>query len=409
MTVEPSDPPRAARRLRGRRAWAAAAVALAALALVPLLFRGSAVPVRRAEVRAIEQKLVASGRVLPPARIRLGTTVLGTVGAVAADEGDEVAAGAMLARLDDREARGDVAQARAGVAEARARLEGVRRVSSPVAAGELLRAGAALEQAERELERARALAASGGIARRDLEEAERAVDVAQSRRDDAAARAASSREGADVRLAAASLVRAEAALEAAEARLARTVLAAPADATVLERHAEVGDVVQPGAVLFVLARRGETRLEVEPDEKSLALLRVGQEGLASADAFPGERFRATVRRIAPAVDPDRGTVRVELLVPEPPAYLRPDMAVSVEIAAGARDGATVLPAEAVRDLGTEAPWVLAIERGVAVRRPVVLGLRGEGAVEVVRGLAIGEAAILPSARIAPGERVRARD
>lgn len=403
-----SEDPTIPRRRSPRRLAYAAGAAIVLVAVVFLGARGTAVPVHVAEVRPIAQKVVASGRVIPAARIRLGTTVLGTVAALGADRGDEVARGQVLARLDDGEERSAVAQARAGVAEARARLEGVRRVSSPVAAGELLRAEAELARAEGDLERARALATTGGISRRDLEEAERTVDLARSRRDDAEVRAKSNRAGAEVRLAEAALARAEAALAAAEARLARTEIRAPVAGTILERQVEPGDVVQPGAVLFVLAASGETRLEVEPDEKSLSLLSVGQEAIASADAFPAGRFAARISRIAPAVDPARGTVLVELAVPEPPPYLRPDLAVSVEIAAGSRERATVLPAEAIRDLASGAPWVMAVEDGVAVRRPVTLGLRGEGAVEILEGLAPGEAAVSPTARIAPGERVRVR-
>ncbi len=202
---------------------------------------------------------------------------------------------------------------------------------------------------------------------------------------------------------------AEADLKASQERLDQATITAPVRAVVLRRDVEPGDSVQPGRVLLLLARVGETRLTVEPDERSLAFIQRGQPAQASADAFPKDRFAATVETVAPSVDPDRGTVEVKLLVPKPPDYLRPGMTVSVEIEVGRRERALVLPSEAVRDAASEQPWVLVPEEGRAVRRDVTLGLRGEDRVEVTRGLAEGEWLLLPSARaLLPGQRVRPR-
>ena len=203
---------------------------------------------------------------------------------------------------------------------------------------------------------------------------------------------------------------AEAELRAAQERLepGHAECARPAR-VVLRRQVEPGDSVQPGRVLLTLARVGETRLTVEPDERSLAFLQEGQPAQASADAFPRERFAATVETVAPSVDPERGTVEVKLTVPQPPAYLRPGMTVSVEIEVGRRERALLLPTEAVQDAASEQPWVLVPEDGRAVRSDVTLGLRGEEQVEVAQGLAEGELVLLPSSKtLLPGQRVRPR-
>ncbi|MCX5730499.1 MAG: efflux RND transporter periplasmic adaptor subunit, partial [Deltaproteobacteria bacterium] len=123
------------------------------------------------------------------------------------------------------------------------------------------------------------------------------------------------------------------------------------------------------------------------------------------DAFPDRVFPARVAYIAPAVDLSRGTVEVKLDVPDPPLFLRPDMTVSVNVEVGRDPAAVVLPAGAVRDAGTE-PWVLAVRDGRTVRQPVKLGMRGEGAVQVLSGLAPGEAVVAPASSIGPGARVR---
>lgn len=371
---------------------------------------GPRVEVVAAARRELVDKIVASGRVRQPARIEIGSLMLGTVAKGAVDEGDRVKAGDLLIELVDLEARAQVAQARAGVDLAEARIGQVRSVSSRTADEALRQAEINLAQAEREIERTRALVQSGALAQDALDRDQRALDLARSQRDAAATQAQSAgARGSESRLAFASLGQARAALLAAEARLAQTRILAPADGVILTRSVEPGAVVQPGAKLLSLAKDGPPELLVEPDEKALAHLRPGQRAIASADAFPAETFQATVKSIAPAVDAARGTVEVKLSTESPPPVLRPDMTVSVEIEVDRRAGALVLPAEAVRNPSSKAPWVLAVQGGRAERREIKLGIAGEGSVEIAAGLAEGEQVILPSAGpIEPGRKVRPR-
>jgi HlyD family secretion protein len=98
---------------------------------------------------------------------------------------------------------------------------------------------------------------------------------------------------------------------------------------------------------------------------------------------------------------------VKLRVPEPPQYLRQDMTVSVDIEVARSPGALALPAEAVRDATGASPWVLLVEDSRAVRRPVQLGLRGTGWVEIRSGLKPGDRVVPAGAPIRPGQRLRA--
>ncbi len=181
---------------------------------------------------------------------------------------------------------------------------------------------------------------------------------------------------------------------------------APAEGVILSRSVEPGDIVQPGKPLFVLARSGKTRIVAQPDEKSLGMLAVGQKALASADAFPSQTFEAVVATLAPSVDPQRGTIEVKLDVPQPPAYLRADMTLSVDVAVARVDG-LLLPTEVVQDaLGTR-PYVYALEQERVVKRPVQLGVRGEGHVQVLSGVGEGERVLVPQGKpVTVGARVR---
>jgi HlyD family secretion protein len=212
--------------------------------------------------------------------------------------------------------------------------------------------------------------------------------------------------GADERLAASALVQAEAARAVAASKLAETEVKAPTPGLVVAREVEPGDVVSAGKALLAMTSDGAIELTAQVDEKNLALLQPGQPAKASADAFPALVFEARVTFIAPSVDAARGTVEVRLAVPAPPPVLRSDMTVSINVDVGHKDSALVVPADVIRD-PTGEPWVLAIVGRQAVRRPVTLGMRGDGLVEVTAGLVAGDAVVSPTGGfVAAGERVR---
>jgi HlyD family secretion protein len=396
--------------LRDRR-WqlAAAMLALAVAWAGARAFLGPPVAAYVVARQDLVARVVASGQVMAPARISLASQQLAQVARVLADEGDAVAAGQLLVELDDAEPRAAAAQARAAVAQASARVDQLRTVTARVATEGLRQAELRLEQAEARLRRAEELAQGGASSAQDLDDARKARDLARSAQESAASQALGTAEaGADFRLAVAALQGARAQLAQAEAHLAQARLRAPSAGIVLQRAVEPGDVVQPGKALLVIARAGETRLTVQPDERNLSLLEVGQAALATADAFPTDVFPAQVSFIAPSVDPTRGTVEVRLRVPRPPPFLRPDMTVSVNVEVGRRPAVLAVPADALRESGGD-PWLLVVRGGRAERRAVRLGLRGEGVVEVTGGVAEGEEVVPPSAAaIIPGQRVRAR-
>jgi HlyD family secretion protein len=367
-------------------------VVLAAAALGARSLAGTRVDVVRAERRPLVQKIVANGRVNVPVRVQLGTQASGVLARLAVDQGDSVKAGQLLAELAPDEAT-------AGVARAAARLQQVRELDLRMAQEDLRQAEVALRQAERQLQRLRDLA--DGISAQELEEAQDARELALSRRDGATANVrGNSAGGSNERLAAADLA-------AAQAKLEQTRVTSPVDGVVLKRLAQPGDMVVAGSGVLDVAPAGRTWLVVQPEEKNLAFLRVGQQALASADAFPDSVFQARITRVAPAVDPARGTVEVELVVDRPPTFLRPDMTVSIAVEVARNESALVLPGEVVRD-ADGSPWVLAVRGGRAEHRAVGLGLRGEGMVEITSGLEAGDAVVpVEAVRIKPGARVRA--
>lgn len=396
------------RTLRRSAIVVAAAASLAVALLVVQRMRGPEVDVAEVARREVVETVVASGRVVPPARAQVGSVVLGRIVSVHADEGDSVAAGALLVELDDAEARAALEVAEAEEAAARARLAGARGPTTRSAEEALRQAEEQLELAESDLRRIEQLAVRGVVAAQELDRARAQRALRESAREGAESQLEAAR-GSEGRAAAAGLARARADVAAAGARLERHRIVAPFDGLVVTRSVEPGDVVQPGATLFVLTSSGPLELRIDPDEGTLALLRSGQPALASAEAFPERRFEAHVGRIGPGVDAMRGTVEVRLVLAQPVPELRVDMTVSVDVEVARRQDALVLPTSAVRDLRTDAPWTLIVEDGVARRRALRLGAIGEESVEILEGASEGERAIDGElGAVSDGTRVRVR-
>lgn len=356
----------------------------------------------------IQTSVVASGRVLPPARVDVGATITGRVEAVLVREGARVGAGDVLVELEQRELKAAMVQAQAAVKRAQARVASVKTLALPTAQAAQQQAAANLEVAGREAKRARDLAARGFISQSRVDDAERQLDVARSQLASAKAQsAAQGSAGAEAQQAQSQLTEAEAALNAAQARLAQTRIRAPAAGVVLERAIEPGDIAQPARRMMTLALDGAARLIVQVDEKNLPLIRQGAVATAAADAFPNERFEAVVNYISPGIDASRGTVELRLDVPQPPALLRSDMTVAIDVPGPLLKQAILLPADAVRQLQTDAPWVLVARDGVAVKQPIRTGLQTQGRVVIREGLKAGERVVL-ARDIEPDTRVRER-
>jgi HlyD family secretion protein len=197
-------------------------------------------------------------------------------------------------------------------------------------------------------------------------------------------------------------------LAAARASLEKTVIRSEVAGTVLTRNAEPGDLVQPGRVLFDIARAGDTEIIVPFDEKNLSVLQVGQRATCIADAFPNNAFSAQITLIAPRIDPQRGTVDVRLKVQPVPEFLRQDMTVSVTVQTGVREHALAVPNDALMNIHGNEAYVLIAREGKAHRVPVRLGLRGLTLTEVVEGVRANDVVLVPGEQaVADGDRVRA--
>ena len=381
---------------------------MAAGALTWWLRHAPLVPALKLASGPLVRTLQFSARVVTLSRVDVGSTVTGRVVQVAVLQGAQVRQGELLVRLESDELRAALAQARATQRQAAARLAGLRSSGRGSTQAAVAQAQSVLAAAEADLRRTEDLVARGFLSASRLDESRRAAQVARAQLAGAQALSAANDErGTEVMQAQAQLALADAASAAARARLAQAVLSAPADASVLARMVEPGQIVQPGRALLSLALAGPLQLVAQVDERYLEQLRVGQPASVLADAFPGQRFAASVLSIAPLVDAQRGAIEVKFAVPQPPPFLREDMTLSVEVETARRANALVIPLQALRSEPAAGSAVVWIERdGRVAQRQVRLGLRTLEAAEVQEGLAAGDI-VLQGSSPEPGSRVRA--
>jgi HlyD family secretion protein len=368
---------------------------------------GPQVQTEAVQRRDVLQTVVASGRVETPHRVNIGAQITGTVARVPVTEGQTVKAGDVLVELVGTELQSARRQAQQAVVQAQNRLRQMNELQGPVVQQTLRQAQASLDTAQASWQRNQALFGQGFIGQAALDESRKALALADAQVRAAQQQVTSTRAGgAEHSLALGAVLEAQANAETVNAKARYAVIQAPAGGQLIGRNVEVGDVVQAGKVLMTLSPEGAMQLVVQIDEKNLRLMALGQQALASADAYPQQPFKAQVAYINPGINAQTGAVEIKLDVLEPQQNLKQDMTVSVDLVVARKPQVLALQVGRVNEISGASPWVWLVQAGHVVRRPVRLGLRGGAWVEVLEGLREGDAVVTSPTALREGQRVR---
>lgn len=284
----------------------------------------------------------------------------GTVVAVDVFENWAVEQDQIVVRLDPRDFQVKLDEALARLASARQTVDGLH-AEYASAQSVLTQGEEQLRQAQLDFDRARKLRAKGVVSEEAYDRAATALRVAHANRDLAAHRLRQARAALggppdaadpyDVAL----VHGAEAAVEAARLDLAYTVLTAPRSGSVINKHVEVGDHVQPGQPLMnVVPPPSSLYVTANFKETQLGDVRVGQEAEVRADVYPDTVFHAHVDSISMGtgsafalLPPENATgnwvkvvqrVPVKLVLDDPPPADKPlRIGLSVEAAIDVTD------------------------------------------------------------------------
>jgi RND family efflux transporter MFP subunit len=184
-------------------------------------------------------------------------------------------------------------------------------------------------------------------------------------------------------------------------KLADYTIVAPMDGLVLRRDGEIGEIAEPGQILFRVGVPKPLQVVAEVNEEDIPRVKVGQAVLLRTDAFAGRRLEGTVREMTPMGDAVAKTYRIRIALPDD-TPLHVGMSVEANVVTREKAQALLIPADAV-----QGSTVLVIEANRARRRTVEVGIRGTRSVEILSGLQEGELVASPApANLADGARVR---
>lgn len=275
------------------------------------------------------------GTLEPSARVVVAAQEEGVVTAVAVREGDRVAAGDLVVKLDDRRIRAELAEAEARLLDARAQAR-----------------------------RAKALEGDGLISPSDADTIRASEAMAEAR------------------------------AELLRTRASFTRITAPVSGVVLARRVEVGNLASARTPLVELAAGAGLLLRVPVSELEVVHLRPGDAATVRVDALPDVSLDARIARVFPAAEGTTRQVTVELSLADPPAAVRPGFLARARMVLEKRRGVLLVP-EAALQRGSETPYFVWVLDGDTARvRPVEPGERVDGRVVVRKGLAAGDEVVV---------------
>ncbi len=276
------------------------------------------------------QSIVAVGSLRSDESITLRPESAGRISAITFQEGQRVAKGTPLIKLDAAIPQAEVAQAKANLTLAKSKFD-----------------------------RAVDLAQRSFISGQAKDEAENNYKVA------------------------------EASLQLAQAKLAKTDILAPFAGIIGLRSVSVGDYVKEGADLVNLEAIDPLKVDFRVPETYLRQIQAGQALEVTLDALPGKTYDGKVTAVNPLIDTAGRSVVIRAQVRNQDTTLRPGMFTRVRLITRDQADALVVPEQALVPQGTE-QFVFKVVDGKATRVKVVTGQRRDSKVEIVSGLAAGD-------------------
>jgi len=344
------------------------------------------VEVVAAELRSWPGVVRVQGSLLADEHAVVGAKVAGRVQEVHVDLGSRVAEGDLLATLEPEDFDLRVQQAESELEQARAKLglepgeseQQLDRKQTPdVAREEALR-----NQARANLQRAQSLAPNNVITAEELDQYRADLQVAEARY--RLALNAVEEQIALIRVRQTELALAKQARVDAE-------LHAPFAASVQQRHVAPGTYVQIGEPIVSLVRTDPLRFRAGVPERQAARMQEGQAATIQVEGL-ATPLQGTVSRISPALDLSNRSLCVEIDVPNPGAGLRVGLFAEAAVVVEPDARSVSIPASSVRDFaGVEKVWV--VDKGQASERVITTGRRDRDWVEVLTGLAAGDAVV----------------
>lgn len=194
---------------------------------------------------------------------------------------------------------------------------------------------------------------------------------------------------------------------AAAVALDKATVKAPFSGSVGIRRVNLGDYVQPGQDLVLVTRADQVRIEFTVPEQQAALIANGQNIQFTSELASGETFEGTIIATEPAIDAGGRQLRVLARADNSDGKLRPGGFVTLNATIAEKADALLVPEGALVPMGDQQMIMVVGADGAVQPRPVKLGLRQAGRVEIIEGLSAGETVVSAGQmKLAPGAKVQ---
>ena len=364
------------------------------IVLIVLWVRYNPIPVEgyRAQYGSIVAEVMGTGTLEAHMETVVSSKISGLLTRVLVDQGDMVEEGQTLAKLDDSDLKQQVGIAQADL---EATTATVTRVHADVT-----RAQAVFEQSQRDYARNQELFRKNTISDSQIEKSAEALKVAEA---DLVTTKYATVEAEK------KLIVAKNTLEYHRARLSDTVIIAPFDGLIIRRDREPGDVVVPGSSIFLLISTKEMWIKAWVDETQMGKLLPGQKARILFRSEPDDSYQGEVVRIGKESDRETRELLVDVRVDKLPLQWAVGQRAEVYIETTRKEQALVVPARLISRKKNQ-PGVFVLEKDRAVWHPVIIGLQGQGKVEILKGLKPNDTVVtLPDPKQNPlsdGKRVK---
>lgn len=361
-----------------------------------------AVKTARAELSSVQLTLQAPATIFPREQANITPRMTAVIRELKVRKGDSVAAGALLAVLENRDLASQRDEAQAMLADAQATLEKISKGTIPAdverARGAVATSAATMNQAKKIYDRRKALFDQGAIPERELLVSE--TDFSTARTNFEVAKKSldlleQQSRGQDIKIAEARVEQAKSRLATMSAQLQYAEIHAPFSGVITEQTQYGGDLGQPSSPIFTIADLSVVTARAQVPEGEASRATIGQACAFRSGEGEGVEVGGRISVVNRAVDAQRRTVEVWCEIARPPQSLRAGSFGSVTIKTGGAHDALMVPIAALMlDEGTNKGHVMVMdEKSIAHKRDVQVGeTQGDRRI-ITSGLKSGEVVI----------------
>ena len=366
------------------------------------------------QTKALNISIEASGSIEPISSVNISPKTTGRLAALYVEQGNEVTAGQLLAKMDSGNLKAELAQTQAELAQAEAEytrtLNGNRQEAIARAKSQVISAQAQADLSAKRLEKNRFLAQEGAIAQLTLDEYLSEDRTARAKLVEAEEQLRELENGSrleDIEQFKAKVTAAKAKVALAETKLNDTDIRAPFDGIVSQKYAVVGSIVTPDVSASatssatsssILSIASDLEVTVKVSEASIAHIEPNQTVEIDADAYPHRTFQGRVKLIAPEAIVENNVtsfeVKVELITGQ--SELLSGMNVDAVFLGKTIPDALTIPTVAITTNQGEIGVMVASDRGKAEFKPVRIGFSQDGQTQIIQGLASGDRVFIDS-------------